>query len=193
MKSIPNLQGYKVNLIQIFNNTKDIEILCKHLSLFFTEVIKFHSYMRLPIFNIVPTKSLQYSVWYQDPNAITETLNIYQRPCDLYLWLCLDNKWYLDDLYDDINEVTERILKSIPAFHSIPENPKEVKALLESGLMDFKPKKFPKFSKKMPNDLNEVLTWDDRFLLVGTNIENLKIYSWKEWDELIERENFYMK
>ena len=87
---------------------------------------------------------------------------------------------YLNDLYDDIHEIAEKILTDIPVFKSIPENPKEVKTLLENGLMIFKPKIFPVFSKIKPHDLNEVLTWDDRFLLVGTKVENLKVYSYEE-------------
>ncbi len=193
MKTIFHLIDYKIKLIKIISITKDVETLRTKLKQLFLEVVKNYPYMVLPEFKIVPTKSLQYLVWYQDPDAITETLNIHQGKCDLYLWLCLDQKWYLDDLYDDVSEITEQILARIPIFHKIPENPKEVKALLENGLMDFKLGVFPIFSKKIPNDLNEVLTWDDRFLLVGTNIENLKIYSWKEWDELIGRENFYKK
>lgn len=133
------------------------------------------------------------SVWYQEPNAITETLNIHQEKCDLYLWRCADQNWYLDDLYSDFSEIVNQILINIPIFHLIPENPKEVKTLLENGLMDFKPEIFPKFSEKILGDLNEVLTWDDCFLLVGTSVKNLKIYSHKEWDDLIRRENFYQE
>ena len=193
MKSIPNLQDYKIELIQILSNTKAVEILKESLRKLLLEVLKNNSYMSLPEFKIVPTESLQFSVWYQDPDAITETLRIHQEKCDLYLWRCTDEKWYLDDLYNNASEITEQILARIPIFHKIPENPKEVKALLESGLMDFKPEIFPIFSKNKPNDLNEVLTWDDRFLLVGTKVENLKIYSLTEWDMLIEREDFIKK
>ncbi|AWL28519.1 hypothetical protein DJ533_08055 [Acinetobacter defluvii] len=190
MKSISNLEDYRTEFVHIFQSTDDVEILLENLKNLFLKILQPYDCMVLPKFQIISTGSLQFSVWYQDPDAITETLNIHQKKCDLYLWRCSDQKWYLDDLYDDINEIVEQIFKNIPAFHLIPENPKEVKALLENGLMDFKPEAFPKFSEKIPSDLNEVLTWDDRFLLVGTNIENLKIYSWKEWDDLIERENY---
>ncbi|AXY56442.1 hypothetical protein CDG60_07575 [Acinetobacter chinensis] len=191
MKSIPNLQDYKIELLQILSNTKDVELLKESLRKLFLDILKNYSYMSLPEFKIVLTESLKFSAWYQDPDAITETLSIHQGKCDLYLWKCADQKWYLDDLYDDINEITEQILARIPIFHLIPENPREVKILLESGLMVFKPEMFPVFSKIEPNDLNEVLTWDDRFLLVGTKVENLKIYSLEEWGGLVGRENFY--
>ncbi|QOW45681.1 MULTISPECIES: hypothetical protein [Acinetobacter] len=191
MKTIPNLYDYKVELAQIFQQSKEVEVLLEKIRLLFTKILFNFSYMKLPNFQIILTGSLKFSVWYQEPNAITETLNIHQEKCDLYLWRCVDQKWYLDDLYSDVNEVAEQILKSIPAFHSTPENPKEVKTLLENGLMNFEPEIFPKFSETIPDDLNEVLTWDDRFVLVGTSVENLKIYTYKEWNELIERENFY--
>lgn len=191
MKSIPNLQDYKAEFVHIFQSTDDVEILLENLKKLFLKILHPYAYMALPKFQIISTESLQFSVWYQDPDAITETLNIVQRPCDLYLWRCSDQQWYLNDLYDDINEISDKIITRIPIFNSIPENPKEVKILLENSLMDFKPEIFPKFSEKTPNDLNEVLTWDDWFLLVGTSVENLKIYSHKERDDLIRRENFY--
>lgn len=191
MKTISNLKDYKIELTKIFSNSKDVELLKESLRKLFLDILKNYSYMSLPEFKIVPTESLQFSVWYQDPDAITETLHIHQEKCDLYLWRCADEKWYLDDLYNNTSEITEQILAGIPVFHKIPENPKEVKTLLESGLMDFKPDFFPIFSKNKPKDLDEVLTWDDHFLLVGTKVENLKVYSLKEWSDLIGRENFY--
>lgn len=147
--------------------------------------------MMLSTFDIVATKNLEHSVWYQEHDYITETLNFHQGKCDLYLWRYSDEKWYLDDLYSDMNDIAKQILDRIPIFHLIPENPKEVKMLLANGMMDFRPEAFPKFYEEMPNDLNEVLIWDDRFLLVGTKIENLKIYSLEEWGNLIGRERFY--
>ena len=191
MKTIPNLQIYKPDLIQIFNTTVGIEILMEKLKLLFKRVLECYPYMRLPEFKIIPTESLKFSIWYQEPDAITETLNIRQEKTDLYLWRCIDKKWYLNDLYSDNDVIADVFLNEIIIFHIIPENPKEVKTLLENGLMDFKPENFPKFSEKKVTDLNEVLTWDDRFILVGTNVENLKIYNYQEWDKLIQRENFY--
>lgn len=191
MKSIPNLQDYKTEFVHIFQSTGDVEILLENFKKLFLRILHLYAYMALPKFQIFSTESLKFSVWYQDPDAITETLNIFQRPCDLYLWRCSDQQWHLNDLYDDINEISDKIITGVPIFNSIPENPKEVKILLENGLMDFKPDIFPIFSVKKLGDIAEVLTWDDRFILVGTHIENLKIYSHKEWDDLIRRENFY--
>ncbi|MFW1858392.1 hypothetical protein [Acinetobacter defluvii] len=192
MKSISNLEDYRTEFVHIFQSTDDVEILLENLKNLFLKILQPYDCMVLPKFQIISTGSLQFSVWYQDPDAITETLNIHQKKCDLYLWRCSDQKWYLDDLYSDMNDIAAQLLARIPIFHKIPENPKEVKTLLENGLMDFKPDNFPKFSEKTPNnDLEEVLTWDDRFLLVGTDIENLKIYSVREWNDLIKRENFY--
>ncbi len=191
MKSIPNLQNYKNELMYIFLQSKDAADLSVNLTQLFLKMLNCDLYMTMPGIRIIATESLQYSVWCENPCAETETVNIHQGKCDLYLWRCADQKWYLNDLYDDIHEIAEKILTDIPVFKSIPENPKEVKTLLENGLMIFKPKIFPVFSKIKPHDLNEVLTWDDRFLLVGTKVENLKVYSYEEWNDLIIRENYF--
>ena len=191
MKTISNLNQYKNELSHIFQQTKEVGILLESIKNLFLKVLKPYPYMNSPELKLISTDSLKFSVWYQDPNAITETLNIHQTECDLYLWRCADQKWYLNDLYNNPEEISMMLLDGIPCFKCIPENPREVQDLLKNKLMHFDLDKFPIFSEKAPLDKREVLTWDDRFILVGTHVENLKIYSHREWGDLIQRENYF--
>lgn len=192
MKSILNIEKNIFELENILNKKQKIEELESSIQQLFSIILKDYPYLKLPTFSIIRTKALEFIVWYQDPNAITETLLINQNSFDAYLWRCDDEKWYLDDLYSEPREIASKLIKNIPVFYSIPENLKEVKHLLEIGIMHFNEILFPIFSNRTLEDSREVLTWDDHFLLVGTQLTNLKLYSHEEWNALIDRENSYL-
>lgn len=192
MKSILNIEKNIFELENILNKKQKIEELESSIQQLFSIILKDYPYLKLPTFSIIPTKALEFIVWYQDPNAITETLLIKQNSFTAYLWRCDDEKWYLDDFYSEPREIASKLIKNIPVFYSIPENPKEVKHLLEIGIMHFNEILFPIFSNRTLEDSREVLTWDDHFLLVGTQLTNLKLYSHEEWNALIDRENSYL-
>ncbi|ADI90196.1 hypothetical protein [Acinetobacter oleivorans] len=192
MKSILNIEKNIFELENILNKKQKIEELESSIQQLFSLILKDYPYLKLPTFSIIPTRALEFIVWYQDPNAITETLLIKQNSFTAYLWRCDDEKWYLDDLYSEPREIASKLIKHIPVFYSIPENPKEVKHLLEIGIMHFNEILFPIFSNRTLEDSREVLTWDDHFLLVGTQLTNLKLYSHEEWNALIDRENSYL-
>lgn len=192
MKSILNIEKNIFELENILNKKQKIEELESSIQQLFSIILKDYPYLKLPMFSIIPTRVLEFIVWYQDPNAITETLLIKQNSFTAYLWRCDDENWYLDDLYSEPREIASKLIKNIPVFYSIPENPKEVKHLLEIGIMHFNEILFPIFSNRTLEDNREVLTWDDHFLLVGTQLTNLKLYSHEEWNALIDRENSYL-
>lgn len=192
MKSILNIEKNIFELENILNKKQKIEELESSIQQLFSIILKDYPYLKLPTFSIIPTRVLEFIVWYQDPNAITETLLIKQNSFTAYLWRCDDENWYLDDLYSEPREIASKLIKNIPVFYSIPENPKEVKHLLEIGIMHFNEILFPIFSNRTLEDSREVLTWDDHFLLVGTQLTNLKLYSHEEWNALIDRENSYL-
>lgn len=192
MKSILNIEKNIFELENILNKKQKIEELESSIQQLFSIILKDYPYLKLPTFSIIPTRALEFIVWYQDPNAITETLLIKQNSFTAYLWRCDDEKWYLDDLYSEPREIASKLIKNIPVFYSIPENPKEVKHLLEIGIIHFNEILFPIFSNRTLEDSREVLTWDDHFLLVGTQLTNLKLYSHEEWNALIDRENSYL-
>lgn len=192
MKSILKICDNISALVNIINKKQKVEDLETAIKDLVSLMLKDYPYLKPPKFSIIPTKTLAFSVWYQEPNAITETLMIEQNGFTAYLWRCDDQKWYLDDLDSEPHEIARKLIENIPVFHSIPENPIEIKHLLEVGIMHFNTILFPNFSNKELEDSREVLTWDDRFLLVGTQVNNLKLYSHEEWKALIDRENYHL-
>ncbi|NUF33096.1 hypothetical protein HUN19_03795 [Acinetobacter oleivorans] len=192
MKSILKINDNISALVNIINKKQKVEDLETAIKDLVSLMLKDYPYLKPPKFSIIPTKTLAFSVWYQEPNAITETLMIEQNGFTAYLWRCDDQKWYLDDLDSEPHEIARKLIGNIPVFHSIPENPKEIKYLLEVGIMHINTISFPNFSNKELEDSREVLTWDDRFLLIGTQVNNLKLYSHEEWKALIDRENYHL-
>nr|WP_227554499.1 hypothetical protein [Acinetobacter courvalinii] len=187
-----NIKGNIYELVNIIHKNHKVEDLATAIKGLVSLILKDYPYLKPPKFLIIPTKTLAFSVWYQEPNAITETLLIEQNGFTAYLWRCDDQKWYLDDLDSEPHEFARKLIENIPVFHSIPENPKDIKHLLEIGIMDFDANFCPKFSERKLEDDREVLTWDDRFLLVGTQLENLKLYSHEEWKAFIDRDNYHL-
>lgn len=192
MKSILTIKDNISELVNIIHKKQKVEDLERAIKDLVSLMLKDYPYLKPPKFSIIPTKTLAFSVWYEEPNAITETLLIEQNGFTAYLWRCDDQKWYLDDFYSEPYQIACKLIEIIPVFHSLPENPREVKHLLEIGIMDFDANFFPKFSERKLEDDREVLTWNDRFLLVGTQLENLKLYSHEEWKALIDRENYHL-
>jgi len=148
MKSILNLKDNILELDNIFYKEQNLEELKISIQQLFSKILKAYPNLKPPTFSIIPTKSLEFIVWYQDPNAVTETLLIEQNGSDAYIWKGADQKWYLDDFYSEPYQIACKLIEIIPVFHSLPENPREVKHLLEIGIMDFDANFFQSFQKE---------------------------------------------
>lgn len=182
----------KAKFVSIFSESFGLDILQNRLQSFFEEVFQNYPYLKLPQMDIVSTASLKYQVYYQEPDADPETLTIGIGHWNIYIWRTLDGNWCLDDLYEEPIGIVAEILTLCPLFLMIPKNVKNLKELLEIGMILEKHLfQLPKFSEIQPDDCREVLSWDGRYLLTGNKVENLKLYSYREWDELIQRENFF--
>lgn len=180
----------KVDLVQIFEKNDQIHLLKSGLHDFFIQVFRKYPYLKRPDMNIVAMETLKHQIYDQDPDAESETLNIHIQQWDIYIWRTLDGYWCLDDFYQQNIEIVEQILTTCPLFSVIPENVKALKKLLdEHYILEEYLFELPKFSEYAPSDICEVLSWDGQYLLTGNKIENLKLYTYKEWDELIEQEN----
>ncbi|MCH2011795.1 hypothetical protein MKX19_06685 [Acinetobacter pittii] len=90
MKSILNIEKNIFELENILNKKQKIEELESSIQQLFSIILKDYPYLKLPTFSIIPTRALEFIVWYQDPNAITETLLIKQNSFTAYLWRCDD-------------------------------------------------------------------------------------------------------
>ena len=76
MKSILTIKdniSELVNIIHKKQKVEDLEIAIKDLV---SLMLKDYAYLKPPKFSIIPTKTLAFSVWYEEPNAIIEILLI---------------------------------------------------------------------------------------------------------------------
>lgn len=148
MKSILNLKDNIFDIENIFYKEQNFEEFKISIQQLFSRILKAYPYLKPPTSLIIPTKSLEFIVWYQDPNSITETLLIEQNGSDAYIWKRADRKWYMDDLYSEPHQIACKLIEILPVFHCLPEKPSEVKHLLEIGIMHFNTNFFPKLQKE---------------------------------------------
>ena len=66
---------------------------------------------------------------------------------------------------------------------------KDVKRLILEGYWKFDMNIVPKLSSDTPNDTRELISWDDKCVLTGTNKHNMCVLSRREWDEIVSNEN----
>ena len=71
----------------------------------------------------------------------------------------------------------------------MPSKVIKVKNLILEGYWKFDLNIVPKLSLDIPLDTQELISWDDKCVLNGTNKDNLCVISRKEWNKIINNEN----
>jgi hypothetical protein len=72
----------------------------------------------------------------------------------------------------------------------MPEDVREILYLLGKESWSFS-LLLPYLSQKIPTDLDEIVSWDDDYLITGTTLENISLVSRDEWEEIKKRERWY--
>ena len=140
----------------------------------------------------IPTDSLRYSIYYQDGiNMSKMSIMISHINYDAYLWTDC-GQWYLDDYYSDIKEIAIKMSEA-PVFQRVPENIRELYSLIKEGYWEFDGNSMPYFDGLAPDDCDEVLSWDKRYILTGTDAKNMSIVKRDEWDKICKREKNWFK
>ncbi len=142
--------------------------------------------------NLVKTEELRYSEFYQTGPDLSEfAIEIKGSKYCEYLWKDLGD-WVLADEFYTPAEIAEQVCNA-PIFTQMPENVKELKWLLSEGCWRFMPEDLPKFGGITPEDSLEIISWDNQYLLVGTQLENIEMVSRDEWDRIRTRETYWLK
>ena len=98
------------------------------------------------------------------------------------------HRWNLCDDYNMSNAKIAELLMSWRCF-SMPSKVIKVKNLILEGYWKFDLNIVPKLSLDIPLDTQELISWDDKCVLNGTNKDNLCVISRKEWNKIINNEN----
>lgn len=132
---------------------------------------------------LVETESLRYSHFYQSgPRLSKHAVSISGPGYASFIWRD-EPYWSLDDDCSNPSEIAHQ-LAGAPLFSQYPENVKDLEYLLKQGIWLYSPKDFPVFSDSAPLDKDEVLSWDDKHVLIGTQYDNMAIVTRAEWDKI---------
>ena len=101
------------------------------------------------------------------------------------------HRWNLCDDYDMSNAKIAELLMSWRCLF-MPLKVKEVKRQILEGYWKFDVDVIPKLSSDTPSDTRELISWDDKCILTGTNKENMCVLSRKDWNKIILNENKFI-
>lgn len=142
--------------------------------------------------SLVKSEKLRYSEFYQAGAELSlYAIEIKGPKYREYIWRDA-GEWVLADEFYKPNDIAREICKA-GLFTQMPESVKDLKFLLTQRFWTFIPGEFPKYGGVPPEDLLEVLSWDNDFLLVGTKLENIEVISRDEWDSLLTRERSWLE
>ncbi|QDU12558.1 hypothetical protein CA11_03370 [Gimesia maris] len=127
--------------------------------------------------------------YYHDPVTQSEKAIVFKQANEFqYLFREL-NHWNLND---EISE-NEEIARQLIAWSALsePKTIREIMFLIRAGFWKFDPKQIPKLSGTPPADLEELISWDEKSVLTGTNIQNMDVISREAWSRIVAREQWY--
>lgn len=186
MKQVENIDKYILRFRDALHKARSISDALTLLSTVYKELENDHTYFGSFKLELIDTRRIQSIIYYQKPPGISdETIKISSHGYEGYIWKDSDG-WCLDDDYWGADKISRELVKCFVCAN-FPENVRELKDLLKGGFWALRPN-LPCFGGLPPDDINEVISWDNRFVLVGTKIDNLVVVSRDEWEELCKRE-----
>lgn len=192
MKQYNHKEQFVSNIHELLKVSSNIQTTTFELGKIYTEATNEIKLAKPFKIELIDSESIQYSVYYQEPiNMSSQTISITHKGYNVYLWMDSEG-WCLDDSFYGYNEISIS-LANAPLFDKIPENVKELRPLMLDEYWEFKINEMPFYTGIKPTDSEEVLSWDDRYLLVGTNIENITLVSREDWDRLCNNECHWFK
>ncbi len=171
---------------QLLDSTVDVDKVNSRLPELYSCVLK-----EIPLINpiamsIVDSTKL-YHYYYQINPDFGKAIEIVEGEQNTYLWMD-DGSWCLDDQFRSSAKIAKSMANS-SMFNCVPENIRELNLLLTEKHWRFSTEDLPIFGGVPPADAREVLSYDDNYILAGTNLDTLSVLSRKEWDDLCQREN----
>ncbi|MCP3923853.1 MAG: hypothetical protein GY714_14845 [Desulfobacterales bacterium] len=136
---------------------------------------------------ISPTKDI-IEPWYYDPKSQSKYSVLIERNGECcYIFRELD--WSLDDEISVNKQIADR-LGDWEIFHA-PTNVRDIEALLKKNCWKFDKDKIPKIGDYPPEDTREILSWDKKYVLTGTTIDNMCRVTRDKWSEICRREYWF--
>lgn len=177
-------------IIKALNNYDDVESLYLNINKIYEEIQVTQPW--LEPFTIKIDKTTNHLEFYYYCSAVHSENCVVISTMNEYGFIFRDlDRWILCDDYDRSNTRIAELLMSWRCL-STPSKVKEIKRLILKGYWKFDVDIVPKLSSETPSDTRELISWDDKCVLTGTNKENMCVLSRKEWDKIVLNENKFI-
>ena len=186
MKPYRRLKLFKEKIEILLSSTKDVDVARNEIETLYKNILKDYPLAKPVIVAVSITEKLRNNVFYQTPIEWMSEKYIDIDSGNFNLWVERD-EWCLNDEHFDITLISNSLAQS-EILHRDPDSVRDLMELILGGHWEFSCKELPKFSVCIPNDLGEVLSWDERNILIGTTKENMSMVSRDEWGSIISRE-----
>lgn len=176
----------KSSILSILNQSKDIDELFYKVNTYLQNINKDFKHIKDFEIGLIPTKSVV-EPWYYDSNYYSEkAIEITQNKQKKYIWIN-DGQWESD--YSDSNDQIAGFLSTWLCFE-FPNNIKSMLRLIKEGywLLSLD---LPILSEKLLVDTDEVYSWDDKYVLTGTSINNIEMITIEHWNRIIKNEKIF--
>jgi hypothetical protein len=187
MKPYQRLKLFRDKVEVLLGSTKDIDLAKKQFESFYSDLIEEYPLANRVMVSDVVTEKLRNSIFYQTPPNWMSDKSIAIDSGRFYLWLEQD-KWCLNDEHYDVASISDELAQS-EMLHRDPDTVRDLVELIVANNWKFSSERLPKFGGPKPNDLIEVLSWDERNILTGTTKENMSIVTRAEWTSIVSRES----
>ncbi len=181
----------KKEIESLLRSTSNLDVVIYELGLIYSQVSSLFPLAKSVEIETINSNRLTSLGFYQlDKKISDKVLHIKQKGFGAYLWH-ETRGWCIDDESNDIEFISEQLV-STPFLDNEPKSVKELYDLIKGEIWIFNKNLFPSFGGSCPKDRIEVLSWDLKNLLIGTNIDNMAVVSREEWDKLCEREKGWL-
>lgn len=124
--------------------------------------------------------------YYYDPEHQSKLSIVLTQSHETKFLFREDNSWNLNDEITDNEAITDKLLywSSIKE----PKNVAEIMKLIKNGFWKFQIHEIPKLSTESPADIQELISWDKKCVLTGTNMDNMCVITREHWNKIVANE-----
>ncbi len=193
MKTYPHRKKFIYNIESLLNRSVDVNYVLQEIRKIYSDIAIETPCMTRFSFDLVDTESLRNVEFYQIPSESlsNKSIEISHTKLIEYIWL-EDGEWCYGDTEYGAQDIATA-LSEATFFKQYPETVKDLQKLLNDGLWVFEKSRFPSFGDARFSDFDEVLSWDEKHVMVGTTLENAEVVSIEEWNRITTNESSWLK
>jgi hypothetical protein len=187
----------KSDLLCFLNQSKNIDELYRRINPYIQSLNSEFNYLKNFEVGFDITRGVMLEPWYYDPKYYSEVaIKISQNKQKKFVWINegrweSEYSWHAEGYWES-SKINEGIASELSEWICLdfPKDIKSMLSLIKEGYWLLN-SQLPILSEKSMKDTNEVYSWDDKYVLTGTNIENIDMITIGHWERIVENEKCY--